>query len=105
MKALSMFSKALLKFIPIVSNPVSPVFKEKTDAQLITKAKKEMHGFLHQSFCSHSCPRQLVIPRDRIKEIMLKHGYEVKEGHTDLKEYVYLAAEELIREAIQFKKH
>jgi hypothetical protein len=36
---------------------------------------------------------------------MLKHGYEVKEGQTDFKESVYLAAEQLIQEAIQFKKH
>lgn len=100
-----MFSKALRKFIPIISTPVSPSIKQNTDSQVMTKVKEDIHGFLHQSFCSHSCPRQLVIPRERIKEVMLKHGYEVKEGHTDLKEYVYLAAEELIQEAIQFKKH
>lgn len=100
-----MFSKALRKFIPIVSTPTFIAVKENNDAQVISKAREDIHGFLHQSFCSYSCPRQLVIPRERIKEIMLKHGYEVKEGHSDLKEYVYLAAEELIQEAIRFKKH
>ena len=100
-----MFSKALRKFIPVISIPVSPSIKQNTNVQVMTKVKEDMHGFLHQSFCSHSCPRQLVIPRERIKEVMLKHGYDIKEGHTDLKEYVYLAAEELIQEAIQFKKH
>ncbi len=100
-----MISKALRKFIPIISTPVSPSIKQNTNVQVMTKVKEDMHSFLHQSFCSHSCPRQLVVPRERIKEVMLKHGYEVKEGHTDLKEYVYLAAEELIQEAIRFKKH
>ncbi len=100
-----MFSKALRKFIPIISTPVSPSIKQNTDTQVMTKVKEDMHGFLHQSFCSHSCPRQLVIPRERIKEIMLNHGYEIKEGQTDFKESVYLAAEQLIQEAIRFKKH
>lgn len=34
--------------------------------------------------------------RERIKEVLLSHGFTIKEGHTDLKEYVYLAAEALI---------
>ena len=38
--------------------------------------------------------------RDKIREIFLKNGFTVKEGQTDLKEYVYQAAEELLAEAV-----
>lgn len=37
--------------------------------------------------------------RQKIKEIFLEHGFTIKEGHDDLKEYVYEAAEALLREA------
>ena len=36
--------------------------------------------------------------REKIKEIFLRNGFTIKEGYTDLKEYVYRAAEDLIRE-------
>lgn len=38
------------------------------------------------------------IPRDRIREIFLAHGFTVKEGCDDLKPYVYEAAEALLAE-------
>lgn len=34
--------------------------------------------------------------KDKIREIFMKHGFTVKEGQTDLKDYVYKAAEELL---------
>lgn len=38
--------------------------------------------------------------RDQIKEIFLAHGFSIKEGQDDLKEYVYQAAEALVRLAV-----
>ena len=37
------------------------------------------------------------LDRDRIREIFMAHGFTVKEGQTDLKQYVYDAAEALLR--------
>lgn len=39
------------------------------------------------------------IDRDAIRRIFMKNGFTVKEGQDDLKEYVYKAAEELLRES------
>ena len=39
------------------------------------------------------------LDRDRIREIFMAHGFTVKEGQTDLKQYVYDAAEALLRAA------
>ena len=44
------------------------------------------------------------IDRDEIRRIFMKNGFTVKEGHDDLKEYVYKAAEELLCEAAAPKK-
>jgi hypothetical protein len=41
--------------------------------------------------------------RAKIREIFMAHGFTVKEGQTDLKEYVYEAAEALLTE--QGKQH
>ena len=38
------------------------------------------------------------LDRDHIREIFMAHGFTVKEGQTDLKKYVYDAADALIRE-------
>lgn len=40
-----------------------------------------------------------VLDRDRIREIFMAHGFTVKEGQTDLKQYVYDAADALLRAA------
>lgn len=37
--------------------------------------------------------------RDQIREIFLRNGFKVQEGQTDLKEYVFRAAEELMTTA------
>ena len=39
------------------------------------------------------------LDRDRIREIFMAHSFTVKEGQTDLKQYVYDAAEALLRAA------
>lgn len=40
-----------------------------------------------------------VVDRARIREIFMAHGFTVKEGQTDLKQYVYDAADALLRAA------
>ena len=42
---------------------------------------------------------QSVLDRARIREIFMAHGFTVKEGQTDLKQYVYDAADALLRAA------
>ena len=42
---------------------------------------------------------QPALDRDRIREIFMEHGFTVKEGQTDLKQYVYDAADALLRAA------
>ena len=42
---------------------------------------------------------QPALDRTRIREIFMAHGFTVKEGQTDLKQYVYDAAEALLRAA------
>lgn len=37
--------------------------------------------------------------KDRIRKILLDNGFTIKEGHDDLKPYVYAAASALLREA------
>jgi hypothetical protein len=37
-----------------------------------------------------------MITKDQIREVFLKNGFTIKEGQTDLKPYVYNAAEELV---------
>ena len=45
------------------------------------------------------------IDRDAIRRIFMKNGFTIKDGQDDLKEYVYQAAEELLREAVGSKKN
>lgn len=49
---------------------------------------------------SGKCVNPLVPPADcrraKIREVLLSHGYTIKEGHDDLKPYVYDAAEALL---------
>lgn len=48
-----------------------------------------------------AAPTQEAAPltRDQIRDVFLAHGFTVKEGQTDLKEYVYAAAEALLAAA------
>lgn len=39
--------------------------------------------------------------KDKIRGIFMKNGFTVKEGQTDLKDYVYKAAEELLAASIE----
>lgn len=41
-----------------------------------------------------------MLSKDKIREIFLANGFTVKEGQTDLKPYVYEAAEALLKEAV-----
>jgi hypothetical protein len=36
-----------------------------------------------------------MVTKDQIREVFLRNGFTIKEGHTDLKPYVYDAANEL----------
>jgi hypothetical protein len=49
---------------------------------------------------SGKCAQPLVPPTDcrraKIREVLLANGYTIKEGQTDLKDYVYVAAEALL---------
>lgn len=42
-----------------------------------------------------------MIDREQIRAVFLRNGFSVKDGQTDLKPYVYAAAEELLRLAAQ----
>ena len=42
-------------------------------------------------------PEQEPVNKDKIREIFLRNGFTVKDGETDLKQYVYDAAIELLR--------
>ena len=44
--------------------------------------------------------QQAVADRDAIRRIFIAHGFTIKEGQTDLKPYVYQAAEALLRELL-----
>lgn len=39
-----------------------------------------------------------VATREDIRRVLMKHGFTIKDGHEDLKPYVYEAAEALLRE-------
>ena len=39
--------------------------------------------------------------KDQIRQIFLAHGFTIKEGQTDLKQYVYDAAEALLKASVQ----
>ncbi|MAF04371.1 MAG: hypothetical protein CME86_18435, partial [Herbaspirillum sp.] len=38
----------------------------------------------------------MTMTRDKIREVFMQHGFTIKEGQTDLKPYVYEAAESLL---------
>lgn len=42
-----------------------------------------------------------IVPDSKIREIFLRNGFTIKEGHDDLKPYVYAAARELIEETVK----
>ena len=50
----------------------------------------------HTAQAAESVP---AVDRNRIREIFMAHGFTVKEGQTDLKQYVYDAADALLRAA------
>lgn len=45
---------------------------------------------------SPQAPQRPPVTRDEIREIFLRNGFTIKDGNTDLKEYVYAAAYELL---------
>jgi hypothetical protein len=45
-----------------------------------------------------------MLTRDQIRAIFMAHGFTVKEGQTDLKPYVYEAAESLLRAALEARE-
>ena len=54
----------------------------------------------HQQATPHADSQPApVLDRARIREIFMAHGFTVKEGQTDLKQYVYDAADALLRAA------
>ena len=56
----------------------------------------QANGFTAPQADSQPAP---VLDRARIREIFMAHGFTVKEGQTDLKQYVYDAADALLRAA------
>lgn len=62
------------------------------------QAAKPKHSPLPQS-PTPQADSQPALDRDRIREIFMTHGFTVKEGQTDLKQYVYDAADALLRAA------
>lgn len=44
-----------------------------------------------------------VVSRDRVREIFLSAGFKIHEGHDDLKDYVYVAAQLLLVEFARLK--
>lgn len=98
-----MLGNVIRKIIPIKQIPVEETHSCKSEVQLHTEAREGVSDFLKGSFCVSMCPRELTLPKDKVREILLRNGFTIKEGQTDLKDYVYMAAEELIRETIKFK--
>lgn len=45
--------------------------------------------------------RSVQMANERIREVFLSHGFTIKEGHTDLKPYVYAAARALLHAAAE----
>lgn len=45
-----------------------------------------------------------VLSKDRVREIFMAHGFTVKDGQTDLKPYVYAAAEALVEAAVRAER-
>lgn len=77
--------------------PLWPVTWEQ-EARNCWKALEEMHERLHPAPTTQA-DSQPALDRDRIREIFMAHGFTVKEGQTDLKQYVYDAADALLRTA------
>lgn len=50
------------------------------------------------------CLEQEMIKKARIREIFLQNGFTIKDGKTDLKDYVYDAAYALIDEVLRTQK-
>lgn len=46
-----------------------------------------------------------IVPDSKIREIFLRNGFTIKEGHDDLKPYVYAAARDLIKETIKEQRN
>lgn len=44
------------------------------------------------------------LSKDKVREIFMAHGFTVKDGQTDLKPYVYAAAEALAEAAVQAER-
>jgi hypothetical protein len=55
-------------------------------------------------FLYASPPPAQPISREQVREIYMRHGFVIKEGHDDLKEYVYSAADELVKAAISAQR-
>ena len=49
-----------------------------------------------EAWLNSAAPQQEPLTRDQIREVFMAHGFTVKEGHTDLKQYVYDAAYALL---------
>ena len=61
--------------------------------------RHSMRAYVDADRKARAQPAPVVVDRDRIREIFMAHGFTVKEGQTDLKQYVYDAADALLRAA------
>lgn len=54
-----------------------------------------------QALQQHPAENNQPLDRDRIRAIFMANGFTIKDGQTDLKDYVYAAADDLLRAACQ----
>lgn len=58
-----------------------------------------LFDFIENTLGAHEAEKQagpVAVTRDQIREVFLAEGFAIKEGQTDLKDYVYRAAEKLL---------
>ena len=68
-------------------------------AGVISQIDNMVSGLVQPPTTSPHADSVPALDRDRIREIFMAHGFTVKEGQTDLKQYVYDAADALLRAA------
>lgn len=62
----------------------------------IVAGSEKLPDGAHEFYAAQPAPVATAMTRDKIREIFMNNGFTIKAGQTDLKEYVYAAASELI---------
>ncbi|AQH05662.1 hypothetical protein A9R05_42350 (plasmid) [Burkholderia sp. KK1] len=79
--------------------PVSSGCLSLADSQLLRTRDREEVGRAIIDPASRSAAKPSLMPRDRVREIFMAHGFTIKDGETDLKAYVFDAADALLAAA------